>query len=132
MTLQETTHLVALIAATYPRWNPADETPSAWHRALHDLDAGMALEALDDCVKVSEWEPTPASIREAYAHVRSRRRAATPRLPEPEISPEEAAENRRLIREYAERIGVGGESGMAGMGPTMAALPVSESIRPKI
>lgn len=98
---------------------------------LDDLDAGMAREAVLDCLKVSEWEPSPAAIREAYVQVRNRRRAATPRLPEPEISPEEAAENRRLIREYAARIGVGGESGMASLGPTMASLPESDKIRPR-
>ncbi len=72
----------------------------------------MALEAVTECLKASEWEPVPAAIRETYRRVRERhekeRQEQMKKLDEVRISDEETADNLRRIREYAAKIGIGG------------------------
>lgn len=106
---QESARLVAAISATFPRWKPSKETVAMYHTLLEDLDAGTALEALKDLLRVEQFEPSPAKIREAYTIVRHRRESARalPERSSAELTEAERRQNLETIRAYAAKIGVG-------------------------
>lgn len=104
---QESARLVAAISAVFTSWKPSKETVAMYHKLLDDLEPGMAATAVTELLRVAEWPPKPAEIREAYKAVRGREERALPEWSSAAVTEEERQENLRLIREYAAKIGVG-------------------------
>lgn len=68
MTIENTVSLIEMIAAAYPRFDvlKSEETITVWHECIEDLDYDKAKTATKNVIKVSEYPPTIANIREAY------------------------------------------------------------------
>ena len=109
MTREQASLIVLGIRAAFspPNWEqPTVDLWIAKLMALDDYDA--ARKAAENVIDNSTaFAPRFASFREEYLAVRSQRQFDEARargLPEPELSPEEIAENGRLARELSDHI----------------------------
>jgi hypothetical protein len=71
MTIENTVSLIEMIAAAYPRFEvlKSEETITVWHECLEDLDYDKAKIATKNVIKVSEYPPTIAEIRNNYEEI---------------------------------------------------------------
>lgn len=108
MSPQESARLVGVISAAYPHRPVGPETVKVYATLMQDLEYPTASRAVAECVKASKFPPSVAEIREAYAHIAAdeKRARALPMPYLPEISETERQENLKLVREYAQKIGL--------------------------
>lgn len=69
MTKKETAQMLALLSATYPRFNLAQDelALTAWHEMLQDLPGNVVAVAVKRMISTLKFPPTIADIRGAVA-----------------------------------------------------------------
>lgn len=65
MTKTETSKLLAVLAAAYPRFEPDELTLTVWHEMLGDLDYPIASLAVKACMLQNTFPPSISEVRKA-------------------------------------------------------------------
>lgn len=91
MTKGEIAKLLAVLAASYPRFEVDDLKVQVWHEMLGDLDYSVASLAVKKAVLLNTFPPAISEVREAAAEIMN---------PERITGPEAWGEVTRAIRKY--------------------------------
>lgn len=97
------------LSEAYPRDEWSQERYMLWADAIADLDWGATYEAAKRWVKSEKWPPTVAELRErSEIAMDDIRRQSMHLLPppesEPQLTPEQRAENIKRARELVEKL----------------------------
>ncbi len=65
MNKEQTSKLLAVLAAAFPRFEPDDLTLTVWHEMLGDLDYPVASLAVKQCMLQNTFAPSISEVRKA-------------------------------------------------------------------
>lgn len=69
MTPHETSRLLAILAAAFPRFEPDELKMQVWHEMLGDLDYSVAQLAAKKCMISNTFAPSIAEVRKAAMQI---------------------------------------------------------------
>lgn len=105
MTRQQAARLVAAISAAHPRTKVPDETVAVYAKLLEDIPYPVGEEAVTTVLREVAFWPSVAEIRDECRRIQQRIRDQRPGLPQPDVSPQQRAENLERIKELAGTFG---------------------------
>lgn len=71
MNLKETTAVIAILKAAYPKWKPESDTAGVWAGALADLSSSEVVAAVRRHMATEQWPPSIAELRAACVQQQS-------------------------------------------------------------